>query len=112
MLSHLGCKTASFTNHDLDMLVQRTSNSAKMSRDDFGNTTANSSTALRVYSRRATSSERERNKAFIDGFPKPVRDKVLARLAIVVPQRKRAKATSSAMRTRQRPSSSTLDLRR
>jgi len=80
-----------FTNHDLDQLVQRTSNSARMSRDDFGEYYRKFLNCASSLIKAGDLSERERNKAFIDGFPKPVRDKVLARLAIVVPQRKPSK---------------------
>src|SRR6267378_3019300 len=78
-------------NHDLDMLVQHTGNSNKMSRDDFGEYYRKFLNCASSLIKAGDLSERERNKAFMDGFPKPIRDKVLARLAIVVPQRKPSK---------------------
>ena len=74
-----------YTSHDLETLLQRTSNFRDMSRDDFGEYYRRflSYTAYLIHQNRL--SERERNSSYLRGFPQPVRARILQRLSVKKP---------------------------
>jgi len=74
-----------YTNHDLEILVQRTSNFANMARDDFGEYYRKFLPCASYLIQNERFSEREKSHSYLQGFPQPVRDKILNRLAIKKP---------------------------
>lgn len=71
-----------FTSADIDRLVDHTSQISNMTRDDFGEYARKFSIIAQYLIARERLSKRERNFAFLKGFPQPVRSRVLHRLSI------------------------------
>ena len=73
------------TYQDLERLVNRTRDFTDMTREDIGDYYRRFITYSNYLMARSRLSERERNAAYLRGFPQPVRTRILNRLSIKKP---------------------------
>ena len=78
-------ETRRYTIDDLDRLVERTRDYRNMSRSDLGEYYRHFITYSSYLLTKGRLSERERNSAYLRGFPQPVRTQIYQRLAIKKP---------------------------